>query len=160
VLSRQTAFLCRSALPSGERLVIEKGRQGWWYALPVPGGGTFMGYCTEHLRVREDRDAWFLETLSKTRLLSDLAMDRIDGVWGVPARIRKYDRAIGTDWLAMGDAAFTPDPLCGEGIWFACETARLAAGVVAGSVSAGAYQDWIDGAAASHLSVRDVLLAS
>jgi flavin-dependent dehydrogenase len=154
VVSRQTAFLYRTSEPSRLSLSIERTSRGWWYALPVPAGGTFIGYCTEPPLGRDSSGRWFQHALQETGIIPRPARGEPGDVWGVPAGIRTYERATGSDWLAIGDAAFSPDPLCGEGIWFACETARSAADVMLGRSSSAAYQRWVDSAVRSHLQGR------
>ena len=60
--------------------------------------------------------------------------------WNVP-------RPYGPGWLAIGDAAGVINPLTGEGIAYAMETGKMAAGLIAGALSEGssaeltAYRD-------------------
>ncbi len=92
--------------------------------------------------------------MSKTSLISTF-VDATSDVWGAAAPVRTYSRAAGPNWIAVGNAAFSPDPLCGEGLWFALRTARAAAAVLLGSQSAADYQEWIADAAIAHQTERE-----
>ena len=72
-----------------------------------------------------------------------------------PHPVRAYSRSAGPNWIAVGNAAFSPDPLSGEGLWFAVRTARAAAAVLLGSRSAADYQEWIADATIAHQTERE-----
>jgi flavin-dependent dehydrogenase len=155
-LSRETAWLCRAPGPSAPRLWIEGTDRGWWYALPGRHD-TFLGCCAEsRRRHRGDLRGAFLEALETTRLIAGLVPDRsaLGQVWAAPASVRAYDRVVGGNWIAVGNAAFAADPLCGEGLRFAIETAIEAADVIGGWTPRLSYEDWIETAAQSHLVGR------
>jgi len=149
-------------------LYLELVKDGWWYMLPNPAGGYFAGYCTDYVRAssleKPLRDAFFKE-LRRSRLLQDVLNDTSpDAV--VTACItgpRRYKHVAGEAWMGIGDAAFTPDPLSGEGIEFAIESSLLAVqALLAGEQSAALvnYEEQIQHYAASHVQIRDMYLAS
>jgi flavin-dependent dehydrogenase len=154
-VSRETAWLCRATVPSSPRLWIEGTDAGWWYALPGVSE-TFLGFCAASRRRTSDWRSSFADALSTTRLVSTLVpdADALGSVWGAPASVRVYDRVVGGNWIAIGNAAFTPDPLCGEGLRFAIETAIEAVDVIGGSTPRLNYEDWVETAAQSHLVGR------
>ncbi len=51
------------------------------------------------------------------------------------AGARPFGRAAGDGWIAVGDAAYAPDPLSGMGIELALESARLGARAVSGAMN-------------------------
>ena len=169
IVADQIAFLARgpqqsTALPeraaagssaarTDDALRVEATDIGWWYALPAPDGSAFVGICTRARPRAADRAAWLRRGLRETRLISTFADVTLD-VWGTAASVRAYACAAGPNWIAVGNAAFSPDPLSGEGLWFALRTARAAAAVLMGSQSAADYQTWIADATIAHQTER------
>ncbi len=152
VLHRQTAFFARCASTAIPRLWIERAEHGWWYGVPVPSGGLFLGLCSEK-EVRLDAE------LGKTRMIGELVEGPLSARSGMPASIRRYSQAVGEGWIAIGNAAFSPDPLSGEGVWFALHSAQAACEVLLGLSTPAQYQDRIDTAAHRHAVSRRVILA-
>lgn len=151
-LLAQRAVLARYRHPGAPRLYIEKLVHGWLYGIPDPLGGTFVGVCTPR---GDDLD----RAVASSRLMGHIERSSLYARWSCSASVRCYDRVTGPDWIAIGNAAFAPDPLSGGGIWFALESARAAAEVVIGRSSAGAYQARIAAQVQSHLASRQALSA-
>ena len=149
---KQRAVLARYRSPSAPRLCIENRGDSWIYSLPDPHGGTFVGLVT---RSDEDLDA----ALAASRLLTDLDRSSPHARWSCAASVRSYDRVTGTDWIAVGNAAFAPDPLSGGGVWFALHSADAAAAVLLGGSSATAYQAEIEMQVHTHVESRRALVA-
>jgi flavin-dependent dehydrogenase len=155
------------ALEQRHALYLELVKDGWWYMLPNPAGGYFAGFCTDHARAslkKPLRDE-FVKELRGSRLLRDVLNDTsLDAaVTACVTGPRRYKQVAGDTWMAIGDAAFTPDPLSGEGIEFAIESSLLAVqALVAGEQSPALanYEDQIQQYAASHVQIRDTYLAS
>jgi flavin-dependent dehydrogenase len=82
--------------------------------------------------MRKPMSVAFAEELRGSRLLgSILPASRITTrVFGRAAGPQVYERVTGDGWIAVGDAAFVPDPLSGMGIEFAIESAKLGAGAL------------------------------
>lgn len=113
-------------------LYVESTSSGWWYALPARNGSSFAGFCVERAELKKRGGSlkeFFVEELSRTRLLAPLLSHASSSVHisGRVADARPFDRAAGEGWLAVGDAAYAPDPLSGMGIELAIESARLGA---------------------------------
>lgn len=118
-------------------LYVEATGNGWWYALPAGDSGHFAGFCTSrgeikqrHVSLRE----FFLGELRRTRLLAPL-LGEVGTVFnpritGRMAGARVFTKAAGNGWIAVGDAAYAPDPLSGMGIELAIESAQLGARVL------------------------------
>ncbi|MFZ0062386.1 MAG: NAD(P)/FAD-dependent oxidoreductase [Pyrinomonadaceae bacterium] len=149
-------------------LFLEQGKEGWWYMLPTPAGGYFAGFCTDHTFVNHSKERLrnkFVTGLRDSRLLADVLSHTLfdSKVTACGAGPRRYQEVTGEGWIAIGDAAFTPDPLSGAGLEFAIESSLLAVGVLlegAQSQSSRNYQDHIQDYATNHERIRDMHLAS
>lgn len=112
-------------------LYLERVENGWWYALPRIGG-YFVGFCTKASLIRRRpatlRD-FFVAELARTRLLTGfLSGHSLDlPIAGRSVGARGPGEVAGDGWIAVGDAAYAPDPLSGMGIEFAIESGRRAA---------------------------------
>ena len=76
---------------------------------------------------------------------------------GRSAGIRVFDKVIGENWIAVGDAAFAPDPLSGMGIEFGIESAAFAAQLLlreAPNIYLSDYENWICQYARQHQQSR------
>jgi flavin-dependent dehydrogenase len=139
--SRQIALMMplRAQTDSGQgpghTLYIEAADNGWWYALPNVDGGYFAGFCTDRDEVKKRQATlreFFIQELRRTRLLSPLLPCAAGNsrITGRTAGARPFGGAAGVGWIAVGDAAYAPDPLSGLGIEAAIESARLGAGAL------------------------------
>jgi flavin-dependent dehydrogenase len=142
-------------------LYIESADNGWWYALPATGGGYFAGFCTRRDEVKKRQGSlreFFIQELRRTRLLSPLLPGAADNrITGRTADTSLFAGAAGDGWIAIGDAAYAPDPLSGMGIERAIESARLGASALlevmeGGNASArfAEYEDKIGSTADRH----------
>jgi flavin-dependent dehydrogenase len=129
------AFMARANVNIPEQrhtFHLEAGQDGWWYSLPDPDGGRFVGFCGHgdaFKRKKRPLQDTFIRQLVGMRLLGNgLAPDTLaSAIIGRPAGPQSYDQVAGNWWVAVGDAAFVSDPLSGMGIEFAVESAKLAA---------------------------------
>jgi flavin-dependent dehydrogenase len=117
---------------SQHTLYIEATDKGWWYALPAMGGKYFAGFCIDRDELRRRQvplKEFFFQELQRTRLLAPLLPSTrgMQPISGRTAGAGAYDSAAGDGWLAVGDAAYAPDPLSGMGIEWAVESAGLGA---------------------------------
>ena len=97
----------------------------------------FAGFCLERDELKKRRGSlkeFYIEQLRGTKLLAPLlprTMDMGDShISGRMAGARPFGRAAGDGWIAVGDAAYAPDPLSGMGIELALESAGLGADAV------------------------------
>jgi flavin-dependent dehydrogenase len=126
------------AASATEFTALEALADGWWYAAPLPAGRWVAGFFTDsdlfpHCS-SERRRFWF-ERWRRTSLISGL-FPEVDGtkpIHVVSAASRTLDRVTGRGWLAVGDAARSYDPLSGQGITKALESALAAAEAIAAS---------------------------
>lgn len=120
---------------AAHRLYLEMTESGWWYALPTLTGGRFTGFCTDRDELKKRKTTlreFFVQKLKHTRLLAPL-FGNIPANFQVSGRIagmREFEKVTGEGWIAVGDAAFAPDPMSGMGIEWAVESAELGAEAV------------------------------
>jgi flavin-dependent dehydrogenase len=151
VSPEEFAITARIAASSAHRnaLLLEEEPTGWWYALPDPAGGCFAGFCTSRAPGRAGRSlvGQWVGQLRATRLIDSAVASSVaptDLNVRVSGAILSWPTS-GEGWLAIGDAAFAPDPLSGKGIEAAVESAqRAAVAVLLGGSPAnvGAYTEW------------------
>jgi len=121
----------------GKLTLLEARSYGWWYAARLANGEAVVAVTTdpESCRRRTLRNpvSWLCH-LAQTRHLGA----RLDGSAFLPERLRAWpasssrlDLPHGADWLAVGDAAGSYDPLTSQGIYKA-----LAGGLQAGDAIA------------------------
>jgi Dehydrogenases (flavoproteins) len=116
----------------GNTLYVERTDNGWWYALPAGDGSYFAGFCTDRDEVKKrpaSLKEFFVRELRNTRLLAPL-LSAASGKIQISGRMsgaQVFDRMSGESWIAIGDAAYAPDPLSGMGIELAIESAQLGA---------------------------------
>jgi flavin-dependent dehydrogenase len=121
--------------PPGNTLYVEGRDNGWWYALPARDGSYFTGFCTDRDEVKKRRGSlkeFFVRELRGTRVLAPLLATAPGNIQisGRMAGAQAFDRMSGEGWIAVGDAAYAPDPLSGMGIEWAIESAQLGAGTL------------------------------
>jgi flavin-dependent dehydrogenase len=121
-------------LPWSRDIVIESTESGWWYSAPLPNHRLVVTWMTDAGLWREttpDRLAHWQSQLAQ----APNSYARIQQAAGAadsnltvrPAYSQILDRAGGSDWLAVGDAAASFDPLSSLGIGFAIHSACHAA---------------------------------
>jgi flavin-dependent dehydrogenase len=118
------------------RTILEAAPDGWWYAAVLPQGKLVTAYFTDADLLpagAAERKRYWERALGATRLVAGLAAP------GEPtclhtavARTSILARCTGADWLAVGDAARTLDPLSGQGIEAATTSAIRAAEALLG----------------------------
>ena len=121
--------------PDEGLLLLEAGRDGWWYSSRDVGKASSVVYLTDAdllppasvARTQHLKDAY-----ASTRLIRELlgAASDFHAHRVIDART-SWRTVIGDHWLAIGDAAFANDPLCGAGIRFALLSAEKASRAVA-----------------------------
>lgn len=113
---------------SGCETRVEAGPRAWYWGAPLPDG-TFnvMVFLTpEELRrhSRADLDAVYREHLSRSNLLSVcLRGTALHRARACDAGCRAAVDMIGPDWIRVGEAAFTIDPLSSQGVQTAIKSA-------------------------------------
>jgi flavin-dependent dehydrogenase len=135
---------------SDARLYLEAVAGGWWYSAPIPGNRVVLALMTDAHLVparREDRQVLWLRSLGASRLSRTRVVD-VPGYVDVrvhPANGSMRRTIAGDNWLAIGDAAATYDPLCGQGIVTALSKGIAAARLLThGPSVTRAISDYVD----------------
>lgn len=122
--------------PAAQHLLVEAAPDGWWYSAPLPAGRAIAVYLTDaDLVAGRSLPALFRSCLLSTGQTRDrLAPLGEPKLRAVPAETSERGSCAGEGWLAVGDAAFSLDPLSGSGICRALESGLRAAEVVAAAI--------------------------
>ena len=118
------------------RSLVESGEDGWWYGTALPGQRALAAFFTDpetcRLHAYSSPERWH-DALRATRHVF-----RHLGCPPRPARIALaastphcLDRPAGVDWLAVGDAAASYDPLASAGLTLALRSGEEAAAAIA-----------------------------
>ncbi len=122
------------------RTWIEAAPEGWWYSAPLPDGKLLAAYMTDSDLWRTGSDSclerWGVVSRTAPMTSQRLARARL---LGTPRPVRAAttlaEPVAQSDWLAVGDAACSLDPLCSQGICQALESAKTAAEAVLGNLA-------------------------
>jgi flavin-dependent dehydrogenase len=111
----------RQAQMLDQRMLIEASVHGWWYAAPLPDNKAVVAFLTDADLVKKTpsaRKAFLDCELAKTLLIRGFAdqLEKRDYAHGFPANSSIRAHINGSNWVAIGDAAATYDPLSGQGI--------------------------------------------
>jgi flavin-dependent dehydrogenase len=128
------------------RTVLESTAVGWWYAAVLPRGRAVIALFTDAdllPRTAVERERFWAAAASGTRLapclLSTAAASPTVAARAEPSCLAASS---GPDWMAVGDAARTLDPLSGQGITIACESALRAAEVLSDPLRTASLRDY------------------
>lgn len=147
--------------------MLEAVEDGWWYAARLPGAQVIVAAVTDvetNRRALLHRPDWWLSQLKKTRHMSawlkdcEVRHDQDMIICAVPSFI--LDRACGSNWLAVGDAASAYDPITSQGIHKALfgglkAAAAIGAHLTGAGTALDEYQASIVAGFADYLRTRD-----
>jgi flavin-dependent dehydrogenase len=146
-------------------VLVEAAEEGFWYSARVPGDRVVVGLLgdADSLRgLKPTAEPWLamLERAPRTRARLAACEFTEEPLVSLPADVSRLDRMHGDDWIAVGDAACSFDPLSSQGIAKALRTAWLAAGAVHGHFQGepGAlqgYEETLQRQFQAHLVTRD-----
>ncbi len=122
--------------------VMEFTRRGWLMLFPVSDSEVIIQAMVPD--PPPDPRARLIEAISDAvTMRRHIAVDAIGTCAAFDAAPAIFPVTGSDSWLAVGSAAFAADPLCGDGVGFALQSARLAAAVIeqAGSAIHGALLD-------------------
>jgi flavin-dependent dehydrogenase len=120
------------------RMLIEATEEGWWYSAQLPKGKAIAVLMTDRdlLPVKANGLGVYW---SKNLLTTTYTQSRVN-IWNPIDQLRIYDACTsrqssfsGQQWLAVGDAAATYDPLSAQGILKAISNGINAAQAIASS---------------------------
>jgi flavin-dependent dehydrogenase len=116
--------------------LVEATAEGWWYSAPLPRDRMVAVLMTDAGLARSGAtslEGW-LDRLAAAPHTAARTLRYGAGLAGppvvVPAASGRLDRFSDRDWLAVGDAAATRDPLSSEGIFEALQSGSDAAAAV------------------------------
>ena len=118
------------------QILVEAAPNGWWYAAPNKGNElTVMYFTLKALLPKNDQIHSFLSkeidaSIYLSKIISANCLSNIS-VNIIPAGTSRLEIPYGNNWVAVGDAAFSFDPISSYGI-----TSALAAGYYAGQAIA------------------------
>jgi 2-polyprenyl-6-methoxyphenol hydroxylase-like FAD-dependent oxidoreductase len=123
----QLAIWTRVWTNSARALHITRLSGGWAYALPSPTGDFLIAICLpDNGAVRRAAIARLWRTqLGAGPSPFDRCSVTSSPLKACRSRTTFRDPAAGNDWLAIGDAAFSHDPLSGQGLEWAIESAQF-----------------------------------
>ncbi|HEU4507652.1 MAG TPA: FAD-dependent oxidoreductase [Pyrinomonadaceae bacterium] len=165
IRNSQLTLMARVGARSSESkntLYLEAAGDGWWAGLPCPDGGEWVTFSVSKREVIERGGSlvqFWKRGLQKTRMFASL-FPCVENSFEVVSRasgMQRFERACGDSWFAVGDAAFALDPLSGEGIEFAIQSAVMAVRALLAEHRGSAtkeYQEQIDDFAANHERTR------
>jgi len=111
--------------------LVEAVPEGWWYSAPLPGEGLIACLMTDAFTPAahaSDAEVWARYLQGANATAARLRGAIVDG----PAQVSRAFPAV-TDWdpqqgfVPIGDAAAAFDPLSGDGLCFALQSAKAAA---------------------------------
>ena len=136
--------------------LVEAVSDGWWYSALLPNGNLVTAFMTDidlHQRSEILQKAGWYKLLNKTHYTAERVQDRYDFPDGqtllVAANSSRLQSFYGEDWLAVGDAAMSYDPLSSHGLTMAMVSGRDAAQAIS------AYFDGTDQALDSYAQQLD-----
>jgi flavin-dependent dehydrogenase len=120
LFERSSATLCAD---EDSRTMVESVESGWWYSALLPSGCRLAVYLTDSDLVEAKtatNASGLLALLAQTRHIGPMLVANSYTATGRPqglgAATASLDRSAGVRWLAVGDAAYSFDPLSSKGI--------------------------------------------
>jgi len=116
-----TGFVQLKDISNQSYMSIEAVEEGWWYAACIPEYQLTITYFTENDFLRntslKTNEFWKYQ-LNKTKIIKTRLSDSYQSVntYARSAVTSSVASFSGVDWLAVGDAAMSYDPLSGQGI--------------------------------------------
>jgi len=125
-------FKAKLTTPMEHQIMVEATKNGWWYMAPQNETELTLMFFTlkELLPLKNEMRSYvqkeFETTLHLSKITSTESFD-FDNIKVMPAGTSRLDVSYGDHWIAVGDAAFSFDPISSYGI-----TSALASGYYAG----------------------------
>jgi flavin-dependent dehydrogenase len=122
-------------LPSKEQNVcwMETVPNGWIFLAPIGRNRAMLQFMVPV--VPEEPEEMLTYLLDKTHFLKSFVNSFLGSISGFEAFPQILAPLCGTKWIAVGDAAFSVDPMSGDGTGYAIRGAILAASVINGIAS-------------------------
>ncbi|WP_452232268.1 NAD(P)/FAD-dependent oxidoreductase [Lacinutrix sp. MEBiC02595] len=140
-LDNQFAMVCKATLeaPMPHQILVEATENGWWYVAPQKDNEIILLFFTDRDFLPEKKntiafiEAELKNTAHISKLLAFAVLD-LEHLKIMPAGTSKLAKTFGDCWMAVGDAAYTFDPISSYGI-----TSALASGYYAGHALASVF---------------------
>ncbi|MEP0265678.1 tryptophan 7-halogenase [Dokdonia sp.] len=124
---------CWATLPNKEEnkmSTISATENGWWYSAVVPNNKRILAFQTDSDLI--DRSAIkdlhaFIQLSKKNKQINQILEKNIDEITfqgTVAANSTRLEQVIGQQWVALGDAAISFDPLSSQGMFNAMASAQ------------------------------------
>jgi flavin-dependent dehydrogenase len=114
---------------------IKSVENGWWYSSKLPDGNRVISFhgITDDIAKLTKSIPLFIDEANKSQVVpfTISATQILEGVVARNASSSKSSEVIGDNWLAVGDAALSFDPLSSQGIFFALYSGVRAAETIA-----------------------------
>jgi flavin-dependent dehydrogenase len=147
-------------------MLLEAVESGWWYGAPLPDGGLVVTLMTDRdLRPRTAgvgaTRAFELSLMEAGQVAESVRRFALEGPpRPTAAHSACLEPVCGARWLAVGDAAASYDPLCGQGITRALAAGMQAAGAISAHLAGDAtalreYQAGVLADFGQYLALRD-----
>lgn len=116
--------------------LIEATPEGWWYLAALPRNRLIAIFMTDSSICKAQKlfqeDNWLSVLAASKQIAFHLQQAKPhpppeNALWVMPASTRRLSQVSGTGWIAVGDAAFSMDPLSSAGIYKAIHHGLLAA---------------------------------
>ncbi len=119
------------------RTLIESVPNGWWYTALLPHKKRIVAFLTDSDLV-DGRELLsydgFISAVNKTLYIHKIIKEKQytiqDSIYGVDAGSSHLDKFVGENWMSVGDAAMSFDPLSSQGILNAMYTGMKAGEVL------------------------------
>lgn len=135
-------------LTGDARTYIEAAEDGWWYFADLPGDQCVAAYMTDNTVVAVmpggARGLWRAR-IASSPCAQAFQVTGIKSFQVVSANSSRMDQFAGSNWAAVGDAAFSWDPLSSQGITNALDSGRRAAlALLSGQQAIDDYCKWME----------------
>jgi len=112
--------------------LIEAVEEGWWYSAVLPNSQLVVAYMTDgdlYAKRQKQLSRYGFQQIQTTKHTQSRikSYDLVSAPCIVSANSSRLDRVTNGNWLAIGDAAMAFDPLSGQGVYRALESALEAA---------------------------------
>ncbi len=128
---------------------ISSSEDGWWYSAPLPGGKRMMAFHSDtDLCKVPTNDSSFLNLVRTNKEMSEL-LEQCQGTLrfqGVTTAASGYlSQVAGKQWVALGDAATSFDPLSSQGMYNGMASAMQLAELVSscGIIKDPTVENWV-----------------
>lgn len=123
-----------------ELFCIESSTRGWWYAIRHHDY-IQCSFITHWIKEFQDYTAMWEHAMGQTYHIKGYRASKVihTPLWVSDSRASILEKTCGPQWLALGDAAYCTDPLCGQGNEEVIKMVHLAAQCIQDYVGHGTF---------------------